>query len=162
MSTRTSSASDYIKRRTAATSYATARLFSKERFYGGVYEPFRIDEGIIKAAHTNGYSIFMTSIGLLNYDRHDIDNIIGEPSFHPKVGPTITALLEKSLDLALHKVAFLMPLESIADPEMIDLATRTPLARIYIMESRLKYRKGVMAWYLWERGWLESPALRWI
>ncbi len=146
-----------MSRRSNSTSRATIALLERERFRGEIFEPLRADEGIVVGANKKGFAVFTTSLGLLGYDRYDITNIITEPTTN-----NITELVRKALDVALRKVAFLMPLEVMATNEMQSLSAVTPLARVYMIEKHLIHRPRVMAWYIWERGWCEPPVFRWI
>lgn len=145
------------RRSADSSAEATRALLKHERFVGTVYEPVRYDTGIEEAVHANGNALFMTSIGLLDYDRPDITNIITEP--RPE---DAAAFAHKAVDLVTHLAAFLLPLDFLASADAKTLFAGLPLARVYVLGMRLACRKGPMAWYVFEKGRLDAPIIRWI
>jgi hypothetical protein len=148
-------AASHTARRSKATEKATAALLRQERFRGMIYDPSRTDEGILAAALAADYSLFMTSMGY-SHEGRDIDTIIAEPM------RDLEEILPKALDLVIDKVAFLLPVEDLVTEKMHRLVDKTPLARIYLIQDKLTYRPRKMAWYVWHKGWIEAPVLRWL
>jgi hypothetical protein len=147
----------------AQSRHATESLLRRERFVGEVYEPWHSDDGIADAIVQNGNAVFITSIDLRDYDRR-VKNIVTEP---PLVvgcqrldGGEVT--VRKGLELASGKIAVLLPVAWMAGPASRRLFAETPIARIYVLTRKLRFRPGRMAWYVFEKGVIEPPQIRWI
>lgn len=138
------------------TVYATEELLKCERFVGPVYNPGRRDNGIIEALLKNGKSSFCTSADFLVYDCH-YPNVISEP--YPAIA---VAWVHRAMHVTDDKVAFLLPLRFMETMEFKELIDKTPFARIYVLTKHLPIRKGCSAWFVWQKGHVEQPAIRWI
>lgn len=136
--------------------YATQELLKCERFVGQVYLPAPQSDGMDKIIFANGNALFLTSSNFLEYECH-YPNVICEP---PK--DKITEWTYRALDVAFAKTAFLLPVSFMETEEAKDLVDNTPLARVYILTKHLPFRRGGSAWFVWEKGNLEAPRIRWI
>jgi hypothetical protein len=144
----------------AQSRFAAERLLARERFIGGIYDAWHSDDGIADAFVRNGNSVFITSINIQNYDR-GVQHIVTEP---PLVvgrdrldGGEVT--VRKGLELATGKIALLLPAGWMTRPQAKRLFAETPIARIYIMSRKLRFRPGPMAWYVFEKGTYDPPHL---
>lgn len=140
----------------AGTIYATQELISRERFVGQIYLPGQKGSGMESILFCNGNYLFMTSADFLEYEHH-CPNIVCEPS--PKVA---IPWVHRALDLAFNKIAFLLPTRFMESVEAKNLFDKTPLVRVYILTKHLPFRRGASAWFVWEKGNLEAPKIRWI
>lgn len=151
-----SSAAKVITKLTAGSSYATNELLKRERIVGQVYEVVQSDIGIVSALNKNGISSFHTSMDFYEYDCA-FHNVITEP------GPTISEkFVSRALYVTYHKVALFLPLRFMETPEAKKLFDSTPLVRVYVLTKRFPYRRGCMAWFVWEKGNYDKPSIRWI
>ncbi len=132
---------------------ATQALLRRERFVGEIYEAYRHDDGICEAFVANGNAVYMTCHDFLTETR-GCTNVATEPP--SELGD---AYVRKALELVTGKVAMLLPVVWMATEKMRTLVAETPLARVYILTKRLRFRKEPMAWFVFEKGHFETPII---
>lgn len=136
--------------------YAIQELLKYERFVGQIYEPCRRDEGIGRVLVNHGNPLFTTSLDFLEFDC-SFANVVGEPDLGLAISWT-----NRALELVYKKVAFLLPLRFLEGKPAKALFEKTPLVGIYVITRRLPGRRGTYAWFVWEKGNIERPFIRWI
>lgn len=138
------------------TIYATQELIKRERFVGQCYLPGADHQGIGQVLFGKGNSLFITSCDFLEYEAR-YPNILCEP-----IADVALSWAYRAVDLAFQKVAFLLPVRFMETEDAKVLFDKTPIARVYVLTKRLLLRRGASAWFVWEKGHLEAPKIRWI
>lgn len=135
---------------------ATELLVERERFVGTVYVPTMEDHGIQSVLVSKGVSTFTTSADFLAYDCR-----------YPNVIDILPARLgdsyaRRAVHIVFQKVALLLPVRFMETKKAKQLFSETPLVRVYVVTEKIPYRTGTHAWFVWEKGNLASPKIRWI
>jgi len=145
----------YANRISAASRYAAEELIKCERFLGEICDASHTDNGIVEAFYQNGNACVQPGLDFLTYER-GCTHVVTEP--RPDLGEVYA---RKALTLITGKVALLLPVYWMTTPDAKKLFDETPLARVYILSKKLRYR-GAMAWFVFEMGHFEGPTIRWI
>lgn len=161
------------------------RLFERERFDGSICDPACGLGRIVEAAQSAGFrdawgqdiversrhcrrvSDFLAD----DFSGRPPDNIISNPPF--KLAQEFTA---RALDIALRKVAMLLPLRWIAGDERSRWLEDSRPARVLILAPRPSMPPGPVilaglrpsggktdfAWFVWEKGHNSAPQISWL
>lgn len=162
--------------------YAVENLLERENFTGSVWECACGDGAISKVLKSKGFNAYSSDITDRGYGENrsldflndeltkgiSADNIITNPPFK-----LAKQFVEKSLKIAIKKVAILQRLAFLESKERYKLFTTTPLKCIYVFSKRLNFypygiedknKSGMLAfaWFVWEQGYNKKPCINWI
>lgn len=153
-------------------------LLACETFPGPIWEPACGDGAISKVLACAGYDVVSTDlidrgfgtggVDFLGADRPLGRTILTNPPFK-----LAEAFAGKAIDLGVEKVALLCRVQWLQGIERRKLFTQTPLARVWILPYRPKFRAGqraasmgggmiAYAWFIWSHGHNGAPSLGWL
>lgn len=159
--------------------YATEALLNKEVFEGNIWECACGEGDMSKVFLANGYTVYSSDlvnrgygesdIDFLKYEGENFDNIITNPPYKHALEFVLQAKKYASRKVAMFlKTVFL---ESESRYEMFH-DKEFPLKTVYQFSKRVTlYKDGVKmknsgmisyAWFVWERGYVGQPTLKWI
>lgn len=162
--------------------WCSLRLFQEEKFDGYIFDPACGRGSIVISAMKSGLSAAgcdlvdrgwdttLTPSNFLESD-HRRDNIVSNPPFG-----IAEKFLERALDLARNKVAFLLPANWVQGDKRSRMLAATPLRRVYFITPRPSMPPGQVlaaggkpgngttdyAWFVWLRGYDGAPEVRWL
>lgn len=108
----------------------------------------------------------------LNVEEGKLD-IITNPPYNDR----LAEIISRCIKLCRQKVAILMPLRYLSsNARYNDIYKNNPPARVYVYQERICIAKNgdfetyndaganleIYAWYIWEKGYIGEPILRWI
>ncbi len=158
---------------------ATEALLRVERFQGAIWEPACGEGAISDVLKAHGHEVVSTDLVNRGYGQYPIDFLMEYRSLAPNIvtnPPFKMALpfIENSLRLTSGKVAMILRLAFLEGRARKAMFENTPIARIYVFSSRLKWQRGrqatdddaagmiAFAWFVWEHGYTGRPTLGWI
>ena len=154
---------------------ATIALCEREKFEGNIWECACGDGAISKVLEDYKYQVISTDLVDRGYGKRQdflIDtpfacgNIITNPPYKYAEN-----FLIRSLDMADHKVAFLLRLTFLESEGRKKLLQSSPLKTVYVFSKRLPiYKNGIKgnsgmvayAWYVWDKSYQGKPTIEWI
>lgn len=140
---------------------AAEALLSREKFSGQVWDAAHRDHGITTAISKVGLSSFHTSMDFLceNLPFHltSFPNVITEPWLGKEA-----AYARRAVQVAMGKVALLLPVSFLCQTDMAKLVAETPLVRLYFLSKRPVHRRTDMVWAVWEKGSYAAPVSRFL
>ena len=163
--------------------WAVEALFNAERFAGSVYDPAVGTGTIVEVARKRGFTSFGTDIhdrrGVLDFRKLDFLNGAGCPQSSDNVicnPPYADAekFVRVALNVARHKVAFLLRLPFLESARRAKLFEETPLARVLVFANRVPIAPGngakltgnssktAYAWFIWSHDHQGPPTLGWL
>jgi len=164
--------------------WCSERLFEKERFAGGVYDPACGFGRIIMSAKKAGYAAYGSDIvdrsglGMDLYHGYTPEDFFDHESVHANIvsNPPFDRFMDfaqHALDRAHKKVALIMPTARLNAARWL---VATPLRRIWLLTPRPSMPPGHVitsggkvgggksdyAWLVFEHGYDGEPELRWM
>lgn len=172
--------------------WAVEALFAAERFVGSVFDPAAGVGTIVGASRERGFNTFGADLAdrdapekfhihvanflEINQDFTATDNIISNPPYADAEN-----FVRVALNVARHKVAFLLRLPFLESKRRADLFEETPLARVLVFANRVPIAPGhdlpydwnqegakhagsktAYAWFVWDKDWMGPSQLRWL
>mgnify|MGYP000844054574 FL=1 len=154
----------------------TTRLMDIEKFTGDIWEPACGDGAMSKVLEEYGHKVFSSDLeprdygfqlNFLDSTKLLAPNIITNPPFK-----IMQEFAEHALGLGCNKLALLGKLAFLEGQDRVKWLKTSPLKYTYVFIFRLSlYRNGIkmrnsgmiaFAWYVWERGHVGEPIIRWI
>ena len=156
-------------------------LLSCEQFLSPILEPCCGGGFMAEVIKNDGYKVYATDIVDRGYGVGGIDFITADfpiGKFDIITNPPYTlfiSMIEKAMAICNKKVAMLLPLRYLTSKERFEVFKKYPPKYVYVYIERIciakngkfdEYDAGanleMYAWYLWEKGYVGEPTLRWI
>lgn len=155
---------------------ATEALLRVERFPGVIWEPACGDGAICKVLEQAGYTVIATDLIDRGYgeggrdffaESRTVNHVITNPPYK-----YAEQFVRHALAQSDGKVAMLLKLQFLEGQKRKKFFAEHPPKSVYVFSNRLKmYRDGedtgktsmlAFAWFVWEKGNLVEPNIRWL
>jgi len=158
--------------------YAVMALLEKELFFGGsIWEPACGTGSISKVFEAEGAKVISTDLNDLGYGKPGVDFLTTEKLLAPYIVTNPPFRLAEdfvwhAMQLKADKLCLLLKLTFLEGLGRRELFKMYPPRSIYVFSKRLQLtRNGVeyrnrgmiaFAWFVWVRGYQDSPQVYWI
>lgn len=161
----------------------TSDILREESFGHYILEPFCGTGTMSKTIEASGRSVESYDIvdrgygGVADFFKLNVEegklDIITNPPYNDR----LAEIISRCIKLCRQKVAILMPLRYLSsNARYNDIYKNNPPARVYVYQERICIAKNgdfetyndaganleIYAWYIWEKGYIGEPILRWI
>ena len=154
---------------------AVYKLLEVETLPGLIWEPACGDGAISKVLLEAGHSVISSDLFDHGYGKANIDFLTSDSCIPIVTNPPFklaNEFIQHAHNIYVPYFAFLMKLTALEGVKRSEILERTRLTRVWVFRKRLTMtrngepsRNGGMiafAWFVWERGNTEPPAIGWI